>query len=591
MKRDIRINYGVLEDITDDMRKYRDALHIMTDVIKTVNSELENNKGKSIEELKKLSKSIYKDIDRCKDELNSLYRIFSGYCNDMQSIISPINKSKLMQVDRNDIWFNMKQIKNSCTSIKNLNKSGNASIGYSYLTKNKEKIQNEKNNYNKMKEIWSAINKYGGRINTAYSDIERIYNKKIVSYENMDDTYAKKAKTLYSKYTNTFEALRSIAITTGKNIISPVKGLVVGLWDTAVGIAGLVIGAGKLVVMEAGALIGVAVDKITGKVPKWLKYCMDKSNQYNDMIGAVLKDPGIIVEGIGQDISDKIEEEGIVYSTGYIVGSLLGFKGLDKLGKVAKASKAAKKAKGIEKISKADDVANVDGVYKSLLGQMSAEEAKLYGKFLEQGSTAGLTAVEKEALAKVESKIALSKVNGNEILELRKNVFSKIDDVGKSGVEGGSNRKSITGYEGIERFREKSGLKPYSIDSRDTVASVTVNNKTYFGVNSTITKESQKASKALRQKWLNEIEWVPPKKTAPKHLGHAQSLTHAEAHSLIRAFERQGSLPKKVTMYVDRKTCNICRGELPALLKRLGVDELEIFSGGSTKPIIIKATK
>ena len=159
------------------------------------------------------------------------------------------------------------------------------------------------------------------------------------------------------------------------------------------------------------------------------------------------------------------------------------------------------------------------------------------------------------------------------------------------GNEGVSNRKSITGYEGIERFREKAGLKPYSIDSGDTVASVTINNNTYFGVNSTITKESQKASKALRQKWLNEIEWVPPKKTAPKHLGHAQSLTHAEAHSLIRAFEREGSLPKKITMYVDRKTCNICRGELPALLKRLGVDELEIFSGGSTKPIIIKATK
>ena len=113
---------------------------------------------------------------------------------------------------------------------------------------------------------------------------------------------------------------------------------------------------------------------------------------------------------------------------------------------MAKASKAAKKVKGLEKLSKVDDVANVDGVYKSLLGEMSAEEAELYGKFLEQGSTAGLTAVEKEALAKVESKLALSKVNGNEILELRKNVFSKIDDVGKSGIEGVSNCKSINGY-------------------------------------------------------------------------------------------------------------------------------------------------
>ncbi|MBA4538829.1 hypothetical protein H1Z61_17295, partial [Bacillus aquiflavi] len=171
--------------------------------------------------------------------------------------------------------------------------------------------------------------------------------------------------------------------------------------------------------------------------------------------------------------------------------------------------------------------------------------------------------------------------------EIRPQMFSVKS---KEGREMG-NRKSINGYEGIGKFREKVGLKPYSIDSGDTVASITVNNKTYFGVNSTITKESQKASKALRQRWLREIEWVPPKRTAPKHLGHAQSLAHAEAHSLIRAFERQGSLPKTVTMYVDRKTCNICRGELPALLKRLGIDELEVFSGGTTKPIIIKATK
>jgi hypothetical protein len=125
----------------------------------------------------------------------------------------------------------------------------------------------------------------------------------------------------------------------------------------------------------------------------------------------------------------------------------------------------------------------------------------------------------------------------------------------------------------------------------DTVASVTIGGKTYFGVNSTITKESHKATRALREKWLKEVEWVPPKKNNPKHLGHAQSLTHAESHSLIRAFEKQGSLPKKVTMHVDRKTCNICRGELPSLLKRLGVDELEVYNGGITKPIIIKATK
>lgn len=86
-----------------------------------------------------------------------------------------------------------------------------------------------------------------------------------------------------------------------------------------------------------------------------------------------------------------------------------------------------------------------------------------------------------------------------------------------------------------------------------------------------------------------QLQWSPYyKQASPKHLGYAQSLTHAEAHSLIRAYERQGVMPKKVTMFVDRKTCNICRGELPALLNSMGIEELLIYSGGSDIPIIIK---
>ena len=105
---------------------------------------------------------------------------------------------------------------------------------------------------------------------------------------------------------------------------------------------------------------------------------------------------------------------------------------------------------------------------------------------------------------------------------------------------------------------------------------------------STISEQSKIATRPLRQKWLEKIQWSSYKQRTPKHLGHAQSLTHAEVHSLIRAFERQGSIPEKVTMYVDRRTCNICRGELPALLNRIGIEELIIYSGGSDIPTVIK---
>ena len=145
------------------------------------------------------------------------------------------------------------------------------------------------------------------------------------------------------------------------------------------------------------------------------------------------------------------------------------------------------------------------------------------------------------------------------------------------------------GYDSISNFRKKAKLQPYNLDSGDTVALIEINGNKYFGVNSQITNESQLAQKPLREKWLNEVEWVPPKKKRPKHLGQAQSLTHGESHSLIRAYERNnGQLPKEINMYVDRKTCNICRGEMPALLKRLGVERLNIYSGGSSLPIVLK---
>ena len=72
-------------------------------------------------------------------------------------------------------------------------------------------------------------------------------------------------------------------------------------------------------------------------------------------------------------------------------------------------------------------------------------------------------------------------------------------------------------------------------------------------------------------------------------MGHAQSITHAEAHSLMNADEDIGTMSKEVIMYVDRPTCNMCRGEFPALLKSMGIEKLTVYSGGSKTPIIINA--
>ena len=60
----------------------------------------------------------------------------------------------------------------------------------------------------------------------------------------------------------------------------------------------------------------------------------------------------LIIEGLGQQVSDTVEEEGITYSIGYIAGDVLGGKGLDKLLKVAKV-KVLRRGEAAEDIGSA----------------------------------------------------------------------------------------------------------------------------------------------------------------------------------------------------------------------------------------------
>ena len=65
-----------------------------------------------------------------------------------------------------------------------------------------------------------------------------------------------------------------------------------------------------------------------------------------------------------------------------------------------------------------------------------------------------------------------------------------------------------------------------------------------------------------------------------KRLNQVRALTHAEAHSLMRAYERLGSLPKEVTLHVDRLTCNFCAGRngLEQLRQFFGIEKLTVVS-------------
>lgn len=75
--------------------------------------------------------------------------------------------------------------------------------------------------------------------------------------------------------------------------------------------------------------------------------------------------------------------------------------------------------------------------YQSLLGKMSPEDAKAYDHFMKNGSEAGLTEIELNALQKVDGQIALNKIDIDEWLKFKKSesgldsglTQSKIEDI------------------------------------------------------------------------------------------------------------------------------------------------------------------
>jgi deoxycytidylate deaminase len=64
--------------------------------------------------------------------------------------------------------------------------------------------------------------------------------------------------------------------------------------------------------------------------------------------------------------------------------------------------------------------------------------------------------------------------------------------------------------------------------------------------------------------------------------GQDQVVFHAEAHSLMRAYDRaNGNLPQNIVLYVDRTSCGTCQTYLPDLVSEMGISNLTLnFSSG-----------
>jgi hypothetical protein len=317
LKSDLKVNYSIIGNIRDKIATYKSAIEVMEESLNNIKSRLETeNSGEAVAALISKHEDLQGDIDSCKGELEDLFNLFSGYHDEMTGIISPKNYSSIMQVDRDDIYWNMESIFGACDAVGMIRYKVSTYRSFPSFSDTDEEKENQERNYSKMEEIWSIINSYKSRFDEDKDDMANLFNNKIVPYEDKDDEYASRAGNVYDKYASSWERMGKFCL----DVYEAKENLKKALGKC---IEGSFLGIFKLqnqVYDYAIGGIAVLVSKVTGDTPDWLEESEETFYKDNETIRAVIDDPTVIVEGMAQQASDAKDEKGIVYCVGYTGG-------------------------------------------------------------------------------------------------------------------------------------------------------------------------------------------------------------------------------------------------------------------------------
>ena len=392
MKRDLKLNMSHLDAISRKVQSYIDAMEAVGLAARKFEQTIKDQDSDAYNKLsEQWETNVWENEKILKYRLGVIKEMIDSYISDMTDYIAPENETAMMRVDRNDIWWNYKQIEGEATSFDwMVQDTGSTLATYKRLfipnpfssdeeneAKKSAQQQEEdaesarrQRNYEKLQGFRDQLDtSIREKISDSVDEIRKIYENKVIPFENTDDSYKSKMSAYYSewssmgdKFSDVGNAIRDFLAGIGDSLVGTVKGLLT-----------LVVDLGLLYVHSECSRMTL------GHVPETLDQEVEKIKQKYEPL---LKDPVNTIGGIGQSICDTADEKGVAYSSGYIVTevvtALLADKGLDKIKNVAKTGKTA------------DNVADIaegaaKGAGKKLDG--AAEDA---GKVVESGLNSNL---------------------------------------------------------------------------------------------------------------------------------------------------------------------------------------------------------
>ena len=426
MKRDLKLNMSHLDAISRKVQSYIDAMEAVGLAARKFEQTIKDQDSDAYNKLsEQWETNVWENEKILKYRLGVIKEMIDSYISDMTDYIAPENETAMMRVDRNDIWWNYKQIEGEATSFDwMVQDTGSTLATYKRLfipnpfssdeeneAKKSAQQQEEdaesarrQRNYEKLQGFRDQLDtSIREKISDSVDEIRKIYENKVIPFENTDDSYKSKMSAYYSewssmgdKFSDVGNAIRDFLAGIGDSLVGTVKGLLT-----------LVVDLGLLYVHSECSRMTL------GHVPETLDQEVEKIKQKYEPL---LKDPVNTIGGIGQSICDTADEKGVAYSSGYIVTevvtALLADKGLDKLKNVAKTGKTA------------DNVADIaEGAAKG--AGNAAEDVGKAGKGLEEAAKGVESAAEDAGKA------------GKGLEGAAKGAESTAEDAGKAGKTAG----------------------------------------------------------------------------------------------------------------------------------------------------------
>lgn len=384
MKRELKLNFGELRLVEERVAEFEGALADIDLVAAYFDDKLGEQESDAVKALMEYYQKMKKNILYFQDILSQLKTLLGNYISDMENHIMPKDENAIMLVDRNDIWWNMKQIE------ANIGFAGNVASGreLSYYRdidttpspphiyegmspeaesaawegyrQNLQESQNRKANYNKLLNFCNGTARSTkNSLDEFYDSLEVLYKKHVVEFENTDDDYTAKAKEVYDACTSFGERFFDNVERKVNFHLDIHKGIGRALIDFVSGVLGLAFTLLKI----TGALSVAVVTVPFGITPQWIKDTGKEAVEGVQNIVQILKNPGRALAAIGQRTADTVEEKGIPYAVSYVAADIaigiLVDKGIGKLKALAKGDDVAKLS------TKADDVVNMADDFKA----------------------------------------------------------------------------------------------------------------------------------------------------------------------------------------------------------------------------------